>query len=83
MELRLPKSIKRFFWSLFPFIMVLISIQNIFNNWELQHYGFSELEDFGRLLFVLGTSGCEGALIVVFLWLIIKFAKKVLDNQNN
>ena len=83
MELRLPNSIKRFFWFLFPFVMVLISIQNIFNNWELHYYGFNEFEDFGRLLFVLGISACESALIVVFLWWIIKFVKKISNNPNN
>ena len=83
MEPRLPNSIKRFFWFLFPFIIVLISIQNIFNNWELHYYGFNEFEDFGRLLFVLGISACESALIVVFLWWIIKIRKENLNNPNN
>lgn len=76
MEFRLPNSIKRFYWILFPFIMVLMSIQNIFRNWELQYYGFNELEDFGTLLFVLGLSACESALIVIFLWWIVIFVKK-------
>lgn len=83
MELRLPNSIKRFYWFLLPFIMVLISNQNIFNYWELPHYGFNEFEDFGRLLFVLGISACESALIIVFLWWIIKFVKKISNNPNN
>ncbi|MBM7602626.1 putative membrane protein [Metabacillus crassostreae] len=82
MELRLPNTIKSFFWFLFPFIMVLISIQNIFNNWELNYYSFNEFEDLGRLLFVLVISACESALIIVFLWWILKSVKKVSKNLN-
>lgn len=77
MELLLPKSINRFYWSLFPVIFVLISYKNIFYNWELQLYGFNELEDFGRLLFVLGESAFGSALVTVFLWWIINFLKRI------
>lgn len=76
MELHLPKRIHKFYWSLFPIILVIISYHNIFNNWELPLYGFNELEDFGRLLFVCGLSMCESALLTVFLWWGLKFSKK-------
>lgn len=78
MELRLPKSINKFFWFLFPLIMVLNSICNIFYIWQLPHYGFNELEDFGRLLVVLGLSACESALLIIFLWWIKDLFKKFL-----
>jgi hypothetical protein len=77
MELHLPKSIKKFFWLLFPIIIVLIGYNNIFNNWELPLFSFSELEDLGRLLFVLGISACESALVTVILWWVIKSIKKI------
>ena len=77
MELHLPKSIKKFFWLLFPVILVLIGYNNIFNNWELPLFGFSELEDLGRLLLVLGISACESALVTIILWWVIKSMKKI------
>jgi hypothetical protein len=82
MELHLPKSINKFYWFLFPIILVLIGYNNIFNNWELQLFSFNELEDFGRLLFVLGISACESALITVFLWWILKALKKTSSKPN-
>ncbi|WP_064093476.1 hypothetical protein [Rossellomorea aquimaris] len=76
MELRLPKEIDRFFWTIFPLSMTLISIQNIFYGWELQKYRFTELEHYGTLLFVLVSSACESALITVFFWwLLMKFIR--------
>ncbi|WP_010172554.1 hypothetical protein [Bacillus coahuilensis] len=80
MEFRLPNTIKSFYWILFPFIMIIMSIQNIFRNWELQYNGFNEFEDIGTFLFVLGISACESALIVIFLWWLVRFIKKVSNN---
>lgn len=77
MELHLPKSIKKFFWLVFPVILVLIGYNNIFNNWELPLFGFSELEDLGRFLLVLGISACESALVTIILWWVIKSMKKI------
>lgn len=83
MELRLPKIINKFFWILFSFIFVIKSYYNIFYSWSLQNYGFNELEDLGRLLFVFGISACESALIVVFLWLIITFTRRFLSKPKS
>lgn len=77
-ELRLPKSINKFFWSLFSIIFLITSYYNIFNNWELQNYRFKELEDFGTILFVFGISACESALIIVFLWWINNFLNRLI-----
>lgn len=82
MELHLPKNIKKFYWSLFPVILVLVVYNNIFINWELPLYGLKELEDFGTLLFVFGISACESALLTVFLWWVIKFVKKISNKPN-
>ena len=68
MELHLPKRISKFFWTLYPIIFLINIYYNIYNNWELQYYSFNELEDFGRLMFVLVISACESALIVVFIY---------------
>lgn len=77
MEVCLPKDINKFFWSLFPFIFVLSSLHNFFSNLELK-YGLNELEDFGRILFILGITACESALIIAFLWWILNFLKKFI-----
>lgn len=82
MELHLPKSINKYYWSLFPVILVLIGYHNIFNRWELPLYGFNELEDFGRLSFVLGISASESALVTVLLWWVIKSVKKISSKPN-
>ncbi|MEH7249570.1 hypothetical protein V7114_22660 [Neobacillus niacini] len=80
MELYFPK-INKFYSFLFTGIIVFIGYNNIFTNWELQLYGFNELEDLGRLLFVLGISVCESALMTVILWWGIKSLKKISVNQ--
>ena len=54
-----------------------------YHNWEIAKLASMNYEDFGRLLFVLGISACESVLIVVFLWRIIKFVKKISNNPNN
>ncbi|KPL57707.1 hypothetical protein [Rossellomorea vietnamensis] len=82
MELHLPKSINKVYWALFPVILVFIGYHNIFNNWELPLYGLNELEDFGRLLFVLGISACESALVTIFLWWVIKSVKNISRKPN-
>jgi hypothetical protein len=82
MELHLPKSINKVYWSLFPVIFVLIGYHNIFNNWELPLYGLTELEDFGRLLFVLGISACESALVTIVLWWVITSVKNISRKPN-
>jgi NADH:ubiquinone oxidoreductase subunit K len=77
MELKMTGSLKKFFWFLFPFVMVLMSIDNVFYGWELQYYGFDELEDFGRLLFILIVSACESALIsALLLWIFNKIVRR-------
>ena len=81
MELHLPKRIHKFYWSLFPILLVIRSYHNIFNNWQLPLYGFNELEDFGRLLFVCGISIGESALMTVFLWWGIKVLRRVLSKK--
>ncbi len=68
MEFILPRSISRFFWRLFPFAMLLSAYQNIFNEWKLPLFGFSEFEDAGRLLLVLAISACESAVVVLLAW---------------
>jgi hypothetical protein len=49
MELRMPGNIKKFFWFLFPFVFVLMSINNVFYGWKLQCYGFDELVNSGLI----------------------------------
>ena len=81
MELHLPKRIHTFYWSLFPILFVIISYQNIFNNWQLPLYGFNELEDFGRLSFVCGLSICESALLTFFLWWGVNVLKQIVSKN--
>lgn len=66
MELRLPKRINTFFWSMFPFVFGLIGCYQVFISWEIPQFGFRELEDVGRLAFVLFVSACEAAWIIIF-----------------
>lgn len=81
MKLYFPK-INKFYSFIFTVILVFIGFNNIFKNWELQLYGFNELEDLGRLLFVLGISIFESALMTVILWWGIKSLRKILSKPN-
>ncbi|QOR64781.1 hypothetical protein IM538_13030 [Cytobacillus suaedae] len=81
MELHLPKNISKFFWTLFPFIFVLIASKNIFSEWELTNYGFNELEDLVRLFFVMILSACETALILVVIWVVKCIFKRLLKRK--
>lgn len=75
MLLNLPKSINRFFWTLFPFVLFFRSYYNIHNKWQIQSYGFNELEDFGRLILVIVLGACESALTVVFMWFMYRLIR--------
>ncbi|PMC37844.1 hypothetical protein CJ195_09545 [Bacillus sp. UMB0899] len=83
MELQLSKSINKYYWILFSLIFVLNSQHNIFTSLELQFYRFIELEDFGLLLFALGLSALESALITVFLLWIMKLLNRILIKLNS
>lgn len=79
MEIHYPKSINKFFWSLFPIVFVIVGYYDIVIKWKLPHYGFNELEDFGSLLFVLVISACESAIIVALILWLISFLKKLFN----
>ncbi|UTT41527.1 hypothetical protein [Exiguobacterium aurantiacum] len=78
MEFHLPKRIKTFYWRVFPVAFVLITYYQIVHDWQLEQFGFDELEDVGTLLFILGVSACEAALVTVFLWYVVELVKKLL-----
>ncbi len=74
MELGMPKYFKRNFWRVFPIVMILMSMNEIIYGMMLQYFGINELEDLGRIIFVLIVKACESALITVLLiWLYTKF----------
>lgn len=75
-----PNSKNKFFWMLYTVIYIIHGYYIIFNNWKLQNYGLRELEDFGRILFVLILNAFESALFAVILWWIIK---KIFTKQND
>lgn len=78
MEFHLPKRIKTFYWRVFPVPFLWIAYYQIVHNWQLEQFGFDELEDVGTLLFILGVSACEAALVTVFLWYVVESVKKRL-----
>lgn len=82
MELHLPKRIKTFYYSVFPVLFMLITYKQIVHDWQLTRFGFDELEDVGKIIFVLGVSACEAALMTVFLWWIIELMKVGLHSPN-
>ncbi len=63
MEFHLPKRIKTFYWRVFPVPFLWIAYYQIVHDWQLEQFGFDELEDVGTLLFILGVSACEAALV--------------------
>ncbi|MCT4776821.1 hypothetical protein NQG36_06080 [Exiguobacterium aquaticum] len=78
MEFHLPKRIKTFYWRVFPVPFVWIAYHQIVHDWQLEQFGFDELEDVGTLLFILSVSACEAALVTVFLWYVVESVKKRL-----
>ena len=76
MEFRLPENIIRLYWYVFPVFMIVMSIYSIFYDWEFQKSSFTELEDFGRLLFVLIETFLQSALMTIFVcWILTKIFK--------
>ncbi|WP_131484446.1 hypothetical protein [Exiguobacterium sp. SL-9] len=78
MEFHLPKQIKTFYWRVFPIPFLLITYYQIVHDWQLEKFGFDEFEDIGTLLFILGVSACEAALVTLFLWCVVVSLKKLL-----
>lgn len=73
MELGMPKCFKRSFWRVFPIVMILMSMNEIIYGMMLQYFGINELEDLGRIIFLLIVKACESALLTVLLiWLYTK-----------
>ena len=78
MEFRLPKSIIQLYWYVFPFIMIVMSIYSIFYDWEFQNSSFTELEDFGRLLFAVVVTFLQCALMTIFVcWIFTKIFLRI------
>lgn len=78
MEFHLPKRIKTFYWRVFPVSFIWVAYYQIVHDWQLEQFGFDKLEDVGTLLFILGVSACEAALVTVFLWYVVESVKKLL-----
>jgi hypothetical protein len=81
MELQLHKQIGKNYWLLLSAIFLFISYLNIVSDWELHLYTFIELEDLGRLLFVLGISACESSLLTLFLLWMTKLLKDIIQTK--
>lgn len=79
MRLILPKEYNKFFYPVFPIILILVTTYNIFYDWKLQLYHFNILEDFGSLLLVLVVSFFQSALYTFGLWVFIILLKKVKE----
>ncbi|MGA4719705.1 hypothetical protein [Fictibacillus nanhaiensis] len=67
MEFSLPESFKKYYWYLFPIVMILMVINEVLFRKELQYFGLSEIEDFGRLIFLFLVKAFESALITILL----------------
>ena len=67
-----------FYWRVVPVAFILIVCYQIVHEWRLEQFGFDEFEDIGRLLFILGVSACEAALVTIFFWCVVESVKKLL-----
>ena len=70
------KNSKKFYRVVYSFILILTFFYNVFYDWQLQYFGFSELEDFGRIVFVLVISALQS---LIYLWLLWIVKSKVFD----
>ena len=77
MRIFFPDDYTKYFWTVFPFILILVAIHTIFYDWQFQFYRFDEWADFGALLFALFVCFFESALYTFFLWLVLRGLKKL------
>lgn len=73
------------FWLLFSMFFVIRVYYNMFVDWQIEKFGFTGLEDLGRIIFLSVISVLEAALIALVLswiWtkLINKFKKMIRKN---
>ncbi|MBN3555821.1 hypothetical protein JYA63_16200 [Fictibacillus nanhaiensis] len=81
MELSLTERLKKYYWYLYPSVMILMVSNEVLYGQELQYYGLSEMEDIGRLLFVLLVKAFESALITILLIGIYMKLKSMYKNK--
>lgn len=81
------KNSNKFFRIVFPIIFILTFLYNVIYDWQLQYFGFSELEDFGLIVFILVISALQSIIYAWLLWIVIfelfyPLLKKLSINKN-
>lgn len=74
-------GIPKIYWIILIPIFLWVSYYNIFLNWDLQHYGVTELEDFGRYVFVLCLSFCQCFIYILFIRLAVITLKFIFRDK--
>lgn len=70
-------SMPKIYWVILIPIFLGVSYYNIFFDWDLQHYGVTELEDFGLYVFVLCLSFCQCFIYILFIRLAVTTIKRL------
>lgn len=63
-------------------LFILTSYNQLFINWQIQHYNFNELQDFGRYVFIIGISFAEAFIIMIVILFISFLIKSVFVKRN-
>lgn len=74
-------STPRIYWILAIPIFLGLSYYSIFFDWQLQHYGVTQAEDFGRYVFVLAISICESIIYILLIRLAVSLSKNLYKNK--
>lgn len=74
-------SMPKIYWVLLIPIYLVVSYYNIFFDWQLQYFGISEAEDFGRYVFVLFLSFCQCIIYILLIRLVVSLLKHLFRNK--
>lgn len=74
-------NIPKLYWILFIPIYIGVSYNNIFFDRQLQYFSVTEAEDFGRYVFVLCLSFCQGFIYILLIRLVVSLLKYIFINK--
>ena len=63
-----------------PIFLLLIN-NRIFSSSKWERYGFSEVEDFGRLVFDIVVCSLESFIYILLIWLCVSVLKYLFDSK--
>lgn len=76
-------SMPKIYWVLLIPIYIVVSYYNVFFEWQLQYFGVTEVEDFGRYVLVLCLSFCQSFIYILIIRLVVSLLKYIFSKKQN